>query len=293
MDAMNPYKQFLSDLYAIEYKGFLCRSGFPHAQHAAHWHSEIEMNFIDKGSVSYLWQGSIISLESRSLSVFWGGLPHQVVDASEDAECYWVYIPLPWVVQWQLPGDLTTALLNGKFFSLPHEDAADAGLGSIKEWMRNLQNTEQTQEIRTIVLLELEAHMRRLALAKLSEPVKNAAKDQKKLSASLSRLEEMVQMIAREYKNQVSLDGIAESAGLHPNYACRLFSQACGISPHTYLNRLRITHAQRLLATTDMKIVDIAMDAGFASLSRFYAIFMDECQCTPSAYRKRFIPPKN
>lgn len=289
---MNPYKQFLSDLHAIEYKGFSCRSGVSHAQHAAHWHSEIELNFIDKGYVSYLWQGSIITLESQSLSVFWGGLPHQVVDTSDDAECYWVYIPLPWVVQWQLPRALTTEVLNGKFLNLTRDDAVAAGLGSIKEWMQTLERTEQTQEIRTIVLLELEAHMRRLALAKLSEPAKNTAKDHKKLSASLSRLEEMVQMMAREYKNQVSLDGIAESAGLHSNYACGLFSQACGISPHTYLNRLRIIHAQRLLATTDMKIVDIAMDAGFASLSRFYAIFMEECHCTPTAYRKRFIPPK-
>jgi AraC-like DNA-binding protein len=39
-----------------------------------------------------------------------------------------------------------------------------------------------------------------------------------------------------------------------------------------------------------MKIVDIALDAGFASLSRFYATFSAACHCTPTAYRKRFIP---
>jgi len=63
------------------------------------------------------------------------------------------------------------------------------------------------------------------------------------------------------------------------------------VSPHVYLNRLRLTHAQRLLATTNMKIVDIALDAGFASLSRFYSTFSSACHCTPTTYRKRFIPP--
>ena len=105
-------------------------------------------------------------------------------------------------------------------------------------------------------------------------------------SGPTERLEAMVRFMACEYRNSITLADVAKAAGLHPNYACSLFSRVCGISMRAYLNRLRISHAQRLLATSDMKVVDVAMEAGFASLSRFYASFEDACQCSPRAYQK-------
>ena len=289
MSAMRSSSQHLTDLYAIESKGFMCRDGHPHAQHRAHWHSEIEINFLARGSITYVWQGSPITMESKSLCVFWGGLPHQVVDSGGDSECYWIYIPLPWFLQWRIPGEMTQALLNGQFLMSTSGSNFEADIAMVRRWNQDLQHADD--ELKGIVLLELEARMRRLALARPDSVIPEPSKDSRKTGGPLSRLELMAQLMAREYKSPLTMEQIAEAAGLHPNYACSLFSQACGISPHVYLNRLRITHAQRLLVTTDMKIIDIALDAGFTSLSRFYAAFTAACQSTPSDYRKRFLPP--
>jgi AraC-like DNA-binding protein len=40
-----------------------------------------------------------------------------------------------------------------------------------------------------------------------------------------------------------------------------------------------------LLATTDQKIVDIAFQSGFNSISRFNEAFRRGCGCTPRAFR--------
>lgn len=276
-------KSGLADLYAIESKGFSCRSGYPHAQSRAHWHSEIEMNFMARGDVTYIWQGFPVTVGAGSLAVFWGGLPHQVTAAADDSECYWVYIPLPWFFQWRLPGDLTQSLLDGELVVSQLGSAIAADLAAIRRWQEDLQDS--IPDKRTTVLLELEARMRRLALSDRVAARADVTRDPHKAGGPLGRLEAMIRIMAREYKNPVTLKQIAAAAGLHQNYACALFSQATGVSPHAYLNRLRITHAQRLLVTTDMKIVDIAFEAGFASLSRFYAVFNATCHCTPSAYR--------
>ncbi len=49
----------------------------------------------------------------------------------------------------------------------------------------------------------------------------------------------------------------------------------------------RIAHAQRLLATTDAKVIDVANESGFPSLSRFYAAFRSVCGQTPNAFRQQ------
>jgi AraC-like DNA-binding protein len=279
----------LADLYAIETKEFGCREGHPHAQRRAHWHSEIEINFLAQGSVTYIWQNAPVTIPGGSLTVFWGGLPHQVIATGDDSDCYWIYIPLPWFVQWRLPGDLTQSLLNGALVVAPLGSGLAFELATMRRWHEDLQH--ETPEVRAIVLLELEARMRRLALSNPTVARVDDACAVRKAAGPLGRLESMVRMMAREYKGPVTLEQIAAAAGLHPNYACALFSQATGVSPRTYLNRLRITHAQRLLATTDMKIVDIAFEAGFTSLSRFYDSFSTACHCTPASYRKRCLPP--
>ena len=55
------------------------------------------------------------------------------------------------------------------------------------------------------------------------------------------------------------------------------------------LFRSRVSHAQRLLATTDMKIVDVAFDSGFTSISRFNDAFRRACGCSPREYRQSHL----
>ncbi|MER3484247.1 MAG: hypothetical protein C4332_14975 [Meiothermus sp.] len=48
-----------------------------------------------------------------------------------------------------------------------------------------------------------------------------------------------------------------------------------------YLTQHRLAHAQRLLATTDQPVLEIAFEAGFGSSSRFYAVFEEKVGSHP------------
>jgi AraC family transcriptional regulator, melibiose operon regulatory protein len=48
-----------------------------------------------------------------------------------------------------------------------------------------------------------------------------------------------------------------------------------------------LSHAQRLLVTTEELILNVALSSGFGSLSRFNEAFQGAFGCTPRDYRKR------
>ena len=65
-----------------------------------------------------------------------------------------------------------------------------------------------------------------------------------------------------------------------------LFRKAFGTTMTAFITQHRISHAQRLLVTTDDAILDVALASGFQSLSRFNEAFKAACGCSPRDYRK-------
>jgi AraC family L-rhamnose operon regulatory protein RhaS len=60
-----------------------------------------------------------------------------------------------------------------------------------------------------------------------------------------------------------------------------------GDTPITYLNRLRVRHADQLLKTTDHSITDIAFECGFQSSQYFATVYRQFTGKNPGASRKQ------
>ena len=65
-----------------------------------------------------------------------------------------------------------------------------------------------------------------------------------------------------------------------------LFQKAIGMSMTAYLTKLRLYHAKSALVDGQEKIVTVAMDSGFGSVSRFYEVFAKETGQTPQSFRQ-------
>jgi AraC-like DNA-binding protein len=66
---------------------------------------------------------------------------------------------------------------------------------------------------------------------------------------------------------------VAGAVGLHPDYAASFSRKTFGVTPTRFTFQHRVVHAQRDLVTTDAKILTVALDAGFGSLSGRYLCF--------------------
>ena len=96
----------------------------------------------------------------------------------------------------------------------------------------------------------------------------------------------MARDVARHYQQALKVQDVAREVQLHPNYAMRFFKKTFRTTLNEYVTQYRIAQAQRLLATTDAKVIEVAFESGFRTLSRFYDAFERACGCSPSRYRK-------
>ncbi len=58
-----------------------------------------------------------------------------------------------------------------------------------------------------------------------------------------------------------------------------------GMAPTDYVNKIRMSYAQRQLEMGDQSILEIALDCGIENLSHFYSLFRSQTGTTPRSYR--------
>lgn len=263
--------------------GFTCVRWSPSPMPRPDHHNEIELNLLYAGWVTYLHGGQKVRFEIGRLGLFWAALPHQIIDYAPGTAYFVATIPLSWFLQCDLPERLTQPLMRGEVImeTDPRRGTSDQSL--FAQWETDLAGGRA--DTKDIVMLELEARLRRLAGSLPSAVIQKRRQRLSLQGGGLNKVEQMACFVARRYTEPLTVTEISEAVGLHPNYAMNLFKKTFGTTLIDYLTRHRISHAQRLLVTTDEKVLEIAFASGFSSLSRFNEAFRRACGCTPRDYR--------
>ena len=99
------------------------------------------------------------------------------------------------------------------------------------------------------------------------------------------KLRRTIAYIQAHLAQELSLATLAAVAQTSPAHFARLFKHATGLAPHQYVIRSRMAHARRLLAATDVSLIDIGLQVGCADQSHFTALFRQYVTTTPKAHR--------
>ncbi len=92
--------------------------------------------------------------------------------------------------------------------------------------------------------------------------------------------------INAHYMQDISLSLVSEEIGLNASYFSTLFKKETGENFATYVSRLRIEKAKRLISTTNYKIGEITELVGYYDLSSFNKKFKKYTGLSPKEYRK-------
>jgi AraC-like DNA-binding protein len=251
-------------------------------------HTEVELNYLERGRLTYLFWGERATVEGGRLALFWATTPHQIVEYEDVTSYTVVTLPLPWLLNWALPENLIKRILSGRLIQETDSSRPYADKTLFEQWHQDINSN--SKRFHEIVLLEIKARLLRLAdnLTNDNAQMENTSSDQIQRPVgiqSTDKIEPMAKFIAQNYTQRIHVADVAKAVNLHPDYAGDLFRRTFGVTVNNFIIKHRVQHAQRMLVTTNKKILEIAYVSGFNSLSRFNVAFKSLCGCTPRQYR--------
>ncbi len=104
--------------------------------------------------------------------------------------------------------------------------------------------------------------------------------------AMQERTRQMLAYIREHYGESISVEDLAEAAGISRSECFRCFQRFVGQKPFAYINSYRLMQAAKLLRTTDLSVCEVGIRCGFNYQSYFGKMFREAYGQTPFAYRK-------
>ncbi|MDG6881828.1 Right origin-binding protein [Phocoenobacter uteri] len=101
------------------------------------------------------------------------------------------------------------------------------------------------------------------------------------------RLTALLNGILRSPEEDWSIEKMMIKSHLSRAQLMRVFKQQVGVTPHVFLQKIRLQQAAVLLKRTAHSICNIALLTGFQSETHFIKSFKKMYEMTPSVYRKR------
>jgi YesN/AraC family two-component response regulator len=100
---------------------------------------------------------------------------------------------------------------------------------------------------------------------------------------------DVYQYVYNNFQKEITFSSAASIANMQKSAFCRYFKRKALKNFSTFVNEVRIKHAQKLIAETDLSITDICYNSGFNNLTYFNKQFQFFLKTAPSRYKKQLV----
>ena len=104
-------------------------------------------------------------------------------------------------------------------------------------------------------------------------------------SADYATVKRAIEFISTRYREQPSIEAIAEHVGLSASHFQHVFKRWAGLTPKAFLQAITIERARELLRDS-ATVLDAAYDVGLSGPSRLHDLFVAHEALTPGDYRR-------
>lgn len=268
------------------YNTYLCSIPRDFTQVPLHWHDEMELIVIQKGS-------GCVSVDFRSETVFAGDiviiLPGQLHSISQKESQPMEYENILFRPSMLISGahdlcaenyilPLIHAQLSPDTFLTPECSYYSESSACIREIDRLCAS--QPNGYQLAVKGWLFQFLFYLICHQKEQPSFSRAQEKhlKKMKCILTYMEE-------HFSEPISIEEMANLIYYSKSHFMKFFKTYTGKGFTEYLNDYRLNHAAQLLSTSDLPLIEIAASSGFENLSYFTRIFKREYGITPGKYR--------
>jgi len=258
-----------------------------------HYHQEFELSFITEGagrrivgdSVEAFYPGDLIFIGPRIPHVWFSDTPPMKQHSGRTLESVYLLF--------------NSNILPEGFTTLPELRYVNRAIQYSERGMRITGET-LNQVSRIMLQLPYLSNLKRLMLfyeimdlIGRSDSFSFLASEEyvkTRFRASNLRVKNIHEFLMKNYREEVTLEQVAEVVHMAPGSASRFFKTSTGLSIFEYLNKIRIDLARQMLLNTELSVVDICFDSGFRNLSHFNKQFRKFSGTTPRQFRKLRTP---
>lgn len=146
--------------------------------------------------------------------------------------------------------------------------------------MRHITSDKMTMDLLVVELVRTIAQT--LAQSGDHEPATPGLK-----KFHLPVVEKAKEFILQHFHTDFSLFELARHACTSPFHFSRIFKQYTAVSPHQFLQNVRLKHSEVLLRSSPAPIADIAFQCGYNNADYFATAFKQKYGLSPSAFKQR------
>lgn len=254
----------------------------------ANVHDHFEMVYIKKGSAVFQIESIDVNMAPHSLVIIKPGRSHKFIVKSDVCE----FIVLSFTFKTQ-KNELDSHVSLTDFVEYIEDDATGDYLhltlskkNDIIHVMNRILRERMKHQIwgdflSCILIIELFVLLSRTIKQEWEQSAKNR---NLKLHELLGISKEYID---NNYDKDLTLTHVAKYIYLSDSYFAHSFKDKFGISPKSYILKVRIEAAKEYLQNTDIKVAEIAKMVGFSSQQRFNDIFRKHEDITPLSYRQK------
>lgn len=252
-----------------------------------HWHDEVEIIYIVKGSVKVGVNNNTYLLNTEDVLLIGGGDIHYFLPVKGSNRV---------VIQFKMS-------IFKNFSSDEEESKAlrpvfDNSNRISSKWPKDAK-TEIGKQIQGLIdeytdrydgyKLALKARLYDLVVMLIRKvPIDKSLNEEETLQKeNLRRLENTFTYVEKNYQSEIKLENAASAAGFSIYHFARFFKQNMGMTFVQYLNNFKITKAEWLLMNEETTITDIAFRSGFNSVKTFNRVFKQISGNSPTEYKKQ------
>ena len=100
------------------------------------------------------------------------------------------------------------------------------------------------------------------------------------------RVRRALELLQTRAGGDLDIDDLACAVGLSRAHFFKLFRETTGLTPHLYLNTLRMESALHTLACSDVTLFRLSTELGFSAQGHFTRFFEQRMGTVPSQYRR-------
>ncbi|WDZ76652.1 bifunctional helix-turn-helix domain-containing protein/methylated-DNA--[protein]-cysteine S-methyltransferase [Ensifer adhaerens] len=97
----------------------------------------------------------------------------------------------------------------------------------------------------------------------------------------------VIEMLTEEYRDQPSLETVAQRLKQSPTQLQKVFTRWAGLSPKAFLQAVTLDHAKRLLRQEDMPLLETSIEVGLSGPSRLHDLFVTHEAMSPGEWKAR------